>query len=53
LTVSREITEEWKNGGITARFPKDTILQMATKIKLSQHFSFDLVPELSDTPRTT
>jgi hypothetical protein len=41
-----------KNYGITVYIPKETILkQMADKIKLSQHFFFDIVWELSDTPQ--
>jgi hypothetical protein len=38
-----------KNDGITVYLPKETILkEMAAKIKLRQHFFFDLVWELSD-----
>jgi hypothetical protein len=38
-----------KNNGITVYIPKETILkEMVVKIKLSQHFFFDLVQELSD-----
>jgi hypothetical protein len=38
-----------KNDGIVVYIPKETILnEMSAKIKLSQHFSFDLVQELSD-----
>jgi hypothetical protein len=42
-----------KNYGIAVHVPKETILkEMAAKIRLNQHFFFDLVQELSDTPRT-
>jgi hypothetical protein len=44
-----------KNDGIAVHVPKETILiEMAAKIecKLSQHFFFDLVQELSNTPHT-
>jgi hypothetical protein len=46
-------SEVWKHHGIAVYRPKETILkEMAAKIsKLSQHFSFDPVRELSDTPR--
>jgi hypothetical protein len=41
--------EAWENNGITVYVPKGTILkEMATKIKLSQHFFCDLVQELSE-----
>jgi hypothetical protein len=41
-----------KHNGIAVYVPKETTLEeTATKIKLSQHFFFDLVWELSDTPR--
>jgi hypothetical protein len=40
------------NDGIAVYVPKETILkETAAKIKLSQYFFFDLVQELSDTPR--
>jgi hypothetical protein len=39
-----------KDDGIAVYVPKETILkEMAAKIKLSQHFFFDLVRELCDT----
>jgi hypothetical protein len=38
-----------KNDGITVYILKETILkEMAAKIKVSQHFLFDLVQELSN-----
>jgi hypothetical protein len=41
-----------KNDGIAVYIPKETILKaMAAKIKLSQHFFFDPVQKLSDTPQ--
>jgi hypothetical protein len=41
-----------KNDGIAVYVHKETILkEMAAKIKLSQHFFFDLVRELPDTLR--
>jgi hypothetical protein len=40
-----------KNYGIAVHVPKETILkEMAAKIKLRQHFFFDLVQELSNSP---
>jgi hypothetical protein len=44
-----------KNGEITVYIPKETVLkEMAAKIfKLSQHFFFYLVQELSDMPHIT
>jgi hypothetical protein len=42
-----------KNDGIVVCASKEIILKVtAAKIKLSQHFFFDLVWELSDTPRS-
>jgi hypothetical protein len=39
-----------KNGGIAVYVHKETILkEMTAKIKLRQHFFFDVVRELSDT----
>jgi hypothetical protein len=41
--------EAWKNDGIAVYVPKETILkEIAAKIKLNQHFFFDLVRELSN-----
>jgi hypothetical protein len=38
-----------KNNGIAVYVPKETIVkEMATKIKISQHFFLDLIRELSD-----
>jgi hypothetical protein len=40
-----------KNEGIAVCFPKETILkEIAAKIKLIQHFFFDLFWELSQLP---
>jgi hypothetical protein len=51
--TSTVLLKRGQNGGIASYFPKDTVLQMAAKIKLSQHFFFDLVRELSETLCTT
>jgi hypothetical protein len=49
--TSTVLLKRGKNDGIAVYVPKETILkEMATKIKLSQHFFLDLVRELSDTP---
>jgi hypothetical protein len=49
--TSTVLLKHGKNDGIAVYVPKETILkEMAAKIKLSQHFSFDIVRELSDTP---
>jgi hypothetical protein len=49
--ISMVLLQHGKTDGIAVYIPKDTILrEMAAKIKLSQHFFFDLVRELSDTP---
>jgi hypothetical protein len=37
-----------KKDGIAVYVPKESILEMAAKTKLSQHFFFYLVGELSD-----
>jgi hypothetical protein len=38
-----------KNDGIAVYIPKETILkEMVAKIKLNQHFFFDLIQEFSD-----
>jgi hypothetical protein len=43
--------DAWEKHRITVYIPKETILkEMPAKIKLSQHFFFDVVQELSDTP---
>jgi hypothetical protein len=50
--TSTVLLKRGKNDGIAVYVPKKTILkEMAAKIKLSQYFFFDLVQELSDTPR--
>jgi hypothetical protein len=47
--TSTVLLKHGKNGGIAVYVPKETILkEMAAKIKLSQHFFFDLVQELFD-----
>jgi hypothetical protein len=44
--TSTVLLQRGKNDGITVYVPKETILkEMAAKIKLSQHFFFDLVWE--------
>jgi hypothetical protein len=53
--ASTVLLKSGKNDSIAVRVyvPKETILkEMTAKIKLSQHFFFDLVQELSDTPPT-
>jgi hypothetical protein len=53
-TALRKITsmvllKHGKNGGIAVYVPKETIMkEMAAKIKLSKHFFFALVWELSN-----
>jgi hypothetical protein len=50
--TSTVLLNHGKNDGIAVHIPKETILkEMAADIKLSQHFFFDLVRELSNTPR--
>jgi hypothetical protein len=45
--TSTVLLKHGKNDGIAVYVPKETILkEMAAKIKLSQHFFFDLVWEL-------
>jgi hypothetical protein len=45
--TSTVLLKHGKNDGIAVYVPKETILkEMATKIKLSWHFFFDLVQEL-------
>jgi hypothetical protein len=48
--ISLVLSKHGKNDGITAYISKENILkEMAAKLsKLSQHFFFDLVHELSD-----
>jgi hypothetical protein len=47
--TSTVLLKPGKNDGIAVYVSKGTILKdMAAKIKLSQHFFFDLVRELSD-----
>jgi hypothetical protein len=47
--TSTVLLKRGKNDGIAVYVPKETILkEMAAKIKLSQHFFFDLVWELSE-----
>jgi hypothetical protein len=50
--TSTVLLKHGKNDGIAIYVPKVTTLkEIATKLsKLSQHFFFDLVRELSDTP---
>jgi hypothetical protein len=49
--TSTVLLKRGKNDGIAVYVPRGTILQeMAAKIKLSQHFFFYLVRELSNTP---
>jgi hypothetical protein len=51
--TSTVLLKRAKNDGIAVYVPKETIFkEMAAKIKLRQHFVFDLVRELSDIPRT-
>jgi hypothetical protein len=51
--TSTVLLKRGKHDGIAVYVPKETILkEMAAKMKLSQHFFFDLVREISDTPRT-
>jgi hypothetical protein len=47
--ISMVLLKHGKNGGITVYVPKETMLkEIAAKMKLNQHFFFDLVWELSD-----
>jgi hypothetical protein len=47
--ASMVLLKHGKIDGIAVYVPKETILKvMAAKIKLGQHFFFDLVQELSD-----
>jgi hypothetical protein len=49
--TSTLLSKHGENDGIAVYVRKETILKdMAAKIKLSLHFFFDLVRELSDTP---
>jgi hypothetical protein len=47
--TSTVLLKRRKNDGIAAYVPKKTILKEMSKF--SQHFLFDLVREVSDTPR--
>jgi hypothetical protein len=47
--ISTVLLKHGKNNEITVYVPKETVLkEMVAKIKLSQHFVFDRVREISD-----